>query len=355
MQRKYIWHDKKTSKQFLQDYFPSKKVLFIGSIGFDPRTPMTFEMLKKITVNVDPIFFTEEREDISVELMRRAGATASQLEGIIGKSPITFSIPIFAPDGAAIGGVQLIKAAQDNIPDLNQYTDVVIDVCAMSRGIFFPLVRYFRDLIDQNHPETSLHILVVDEPRVDYSYKPQYDDRASWMKGFHEDAGLKGKQVSSKLWMPQLMSGRSNMYESLFNFIQPNDVCPVLPFPGIRPKRVDELVIEYRDQLDTWQTSLQNIVLAAESDPLDLYDTVIRVHKAREKICDPHITVLSPMGSKVSTIGGLLAAMDERLPVAYVETLSYHEDPNNPVPDVIDIDNLVHVWVDGPVYLQPIL
>jgi hypothetical protein len=130
---------------------------------------------------------------------------------------------------------------------------------------------------------------------------------------------------------------------------QPNDVCPVLPFPGIRPKRVDELVIEYNNQIYTWQTSLQNIVLASESDPLDLYDTVIRVHKARQKICVPHITVLSPMGSKVSTIGGLLAAMDENLPVAYVETLGYHEDPAA-IPDVVNIENLVHVWVDGPIY-----
>lgn len=350
LKRDYIWHGNGKSKQFLEAYFPSKNILFIGSIGFDPRTSMTFQLLKGITDNIHPIFFSEEREGVSSDLKARAKETADELEKIIGHSPTTFTIPIFATDGAAIGGVELIKAVQQNIPNIDQYTDVVIDICAMSRGIFFPLVRYFRDMICQNNTSTSLHILVVDDPRVDYSYKPQYDDRASWMKGFDAGAGLRSVQVSSKLWLTQLMSGRTGMYESLFNFLQPDDVCPVLPFPGISPKRVDELVIEYRNQLDIWHTSLQNIVLAAESDPLDLYDTVIRVHQARTKICDPHITVLSPMGSKVSTIGGLLAAMDEKLPVAYVETLSYHADPKNPVPSELSIDNLVHVWVDGPIY-----
>lgn len=350
MKRDYIWHGNGESEQFLQDYFPSKNLLFIGSIGFDPRTLMTFQKLKGITTNIHPIFFEEDREEVSGDLKIRAKDTAEELGKILGHSPTTFTIPIFATDGAPIGGIELIKAAEKNIKNIAGYTDVVIDICAMSRGIFFPLVRYIRELIRQSKLNTSLHILVVDHPSVDYGYKPEYDDSASWMKGFDANAGLRGTQVSSKLWLPQLMSSRAGMYETLFNFLQPDDVCPVLPFPGIKPKRVDELVIEYRDQIDIWQTSLQNIVLASESDPLDLYDTVIRVHKARQKICDPHITVLSPMGSKVSTIGGLLAAMDEKLPVAYVETLGYHEDVNNPVPDVPNIENLVHVWVDGPIY-----
>ncbi|HEY8096418.1 MAG TPA: hypothetical protein VIE65_10060 [Methylobacter sp.] len=350
MRKEYIWHGNGKSEQFLTEYFPSKNILFIGSIGFDPRTLMTFQTLKAITNKIHPIFFEEDRENVSSELKSRAKQTAVELGKLLGQSPTTFTIPIFAADGAPIGGVELIKAAEKNIKGIASYTDVVIDICAMSRGIFFPLVRYIRDMIQRDKLETSLHVLVVDHPSVDYSYKPQYDDTASWMKGFDANAGLKGNPVASKLWLPQLMSGRSGMYETLFNFIQPNDVCPVLPFPGVKPKRVDELVIEYRDEIDKWDTSLQNIVLASESDPLDLYDTVIRVHKARQKICDPHITVLSPMGSKVSTIGGLLAAMDEELPVAYVETLGYHEDANSSTPDVPDIKNLVHVWVDGPIY-----
>jgi|GEM_PF-1779912 len=351
MKRDYIWHGNGDSETFLKDYFPSKKILFIGSIGFDPRTLMTFEKLRGITSNIQPIFFEEERKAVAGTLKNRAKETSAKLAELLGHPPNIINISIFASDdGAPIGGSELIKSVQQNIKDISEYSDVVIDICAMSRGIFFPLVRYFRGLIKEKKLDTSLHILVVDHPSVDYSYKPQYHDRASWMKGFDADAGLMSTPSAAKLWLPQLMSSRTGMYETLFGFLRPDDVCPVLPFPGIKPKMVDQLVIEYRDLISNWETSLQHIVLASESDPLDLYDTVIRVHKARKKICDPHVTVLSPMGSKVSTIGGLLAAMDESLPVAYVETLGYHEDSNSPVSDVPSIENLVHVWVDGPVY-----
>lgn len=350
MKRDYIWHGNGESDRFLKDYFPSRNILFVGSIGFDPRTLLTFEKLRGIANNIHPIFFEEERKAVSGKLKTRAKDTIAKLSQMLGQPPTTITVSIFANDGAPVGGIELIKTAQKNIKDITEYTDIVIDICAMSRGIFFPLVRYFRQMIRESKLDTSLHILVVDHPSVDYSYRPLYHDRASWVKGFDADAGLIGTPLATKLWLPQLMSGRTSMYESLFNFLKPDDVCPVLPFPGIRPKMVDELVIEYRGLIDTWETSLQNIVLASESDPLDLYDTVIRVHNARQKICDPHVTMLSPMGSKVSTIGGLLAAMDENLPVAYVETLGYHEDVSNPISNMPSMENLVHVWVDGPVY-----
>lgn len=351
MERKYIWHGNDESHQFLKDYFPTKNILFIGSIGFDPRTLVTFEKLRAITTKIDPVFFEEDRKGVSASLKARAKKTSKELGQKLNNAPTPIKIPIFADvDGAAIGGIELIKAVRKHIKNIETYSDVIIDVSAMSRGIFFPLVRYFRQFIKEHNLDTSLHILVVDDPSQDYSYKHLYDDKAGWMKGFDANAGLKSLPTSSKLWLPQLMSNRKSMYEKLFNFIHPNDVCPVLPFPGIKPKMVDELVIEYRELLSNWETSLQNIVLASESDPLDLYDAVIRVHKARQRICHPHVTVLSPMGTKVSTIGGLLAAMDENLPVAYVETLGYHEQANTSVQNLPTTEKLVHVWVDGPIY-----
>lgn len=352
MKRDYIWHSNSDANDFIEKYFPEKKVLFIGSIGFDPRTLITYDKLKAITSDIVPIFLQELRKGGSKKLRERAENTEQSLKDKLGFEPTIIKFPIFASDGAPIGGLELIKAIQ-NIDNVGEYTDIIIDICAMSRGIFFPLVRYFREHIKQNATETSLHIMVIDEPAVDYKYKPQYHDRGSMMKGFTSNSRQLGRGTPVKLWLPQLMSSRSEVYEVLHRFLTPDDVCPVLPFPGIRPKMVDELVIEYQGHISSWETGLQNIVLAAESDPLDLYESVFRAHEARRKIFESRqLTILSPLGSKVSTIGGLLAAMDLDLPVAYVETIGYYEEElSEDFPaEEVDKKNLVHVWVDGPIY-----
>lgn len=349
----YIWHSNGDAIDFINDYFSiSGNVLYIGSIGFDPRTLSTYRRLKESAKEkVTPLFLLEERKQGSENLKNRAHKRELSLPEELGFQPKVLRIPIFAADGAPIGGPELIKAITIEVSDISGFTDIVIDICAMSRGIFFPLTRYIRDLIKASGHPISLHILVVDQPAVDYSYIPDYYDSAAWMRGFDGKAGLLSNNKTARLWLPQLMSQRKTVYETLYKFVNPQDVCPVLPFPGIKSKMVDELVIEYNEHItSTWDTALQNIVLAAESDPLDMYHTVLRVDAARKKIFKNHSTILSPMGSKVSTIGGLLAAMDLDLPVAYVETLGYSENKSSETLELSNEERLVHVWVDGPIY-----
>lgn len=350
----YIWHANIDAAEFIHDYFSkSGNILYIGSIGFDPRTLATYRRLKKSAGDkITPFFLLEERKAGSADLKERALKREQSLPDELGFKPKICRVPIFAEDGAPIGGTELIKLARAEIPDIRNFSDIVIDICAMSRGIFFPLTRYLREIIRVSEKPISLHILVVDQPAVDYSYRPDYYDSAGWMRGFDGGAGRLSRNAKAvKLWMPQLMSQRKSVYETLYKFVGPQDVCPVLPFPGIKAKMVDELVIEYNEHITSmWDTALQNIVLAAESDPLDMYHTVVRVDTARKKIFENSFTILSPMGSKVSTIGGLLAAMDLNLPVAYVETLGYSENKSVDSLEFSNEERLVHVWVDGPVY-----
>lgn len=348
--RDYIWHSNQEAEAFISGYFNAdKNTLFIGSVGFDPRTFRIFKVFKETTqTSLVPIFTMEQRVMSSEPLAAIALTNFDQLSTILGTTPDVKNIQIFAEDRALIGGRRIVEMASKL--DIKSHTDIVIDISAMSRGIFFPLVRFLRERIKLEASYVSLHLLVVDHPRLDYSYLPEYEDKAAFMHGFDGGVQRVGVEETMRLWVPQLASGRAQVYDQIFAMVKPSDVCPVLPFPGVEAKMVDELASEYRTQiLDAWNTDLNNIVLAAESDPLDLYHTMIRVDKARKSVFAgilPTITVLSPLGTKVSTIGGLLAAMDLDLPVAYVETSGYN--PTQEPPD--GGGELVHVWVDGPVY-----
>ena len=60
--------------------------------------------------------------------------------------------------------------------------------------------------------------------------------------------------------------------------------------------------------------------------------------------------VLSPLGSKVTVLGALMAALERNLPVAYLESIGYELDAS--VPEEIGEPTLIHLWLEGEVYPQ---
>ena len=80
---------------------------------------------------------------------------------------------------------------------------------------------------------------------------------------------LFGTANAARLWLPQFAAGRRVALERLYNFIEPHDICPILPFPASDPRRGDALAEEYLTQLESsWEVDTRNIVYADESDRL---------------------------------------------------------------------------------------
>jgi hypothetical protein len=133
-------------------------------------------------------------------------------------------------------------------------------------------------------------------------------------------------------------------------------VCPIVPFPSTNPRRGDDLVYEYRDQLeDQWESSVMNLIYAHESDPLDVFRSIVRMHSAREQAFagakQRPATVLSPAGWRIGSLGMLLAAMDLELPLLYVETIGYSNESELPTEAVeSNPDHAWHIWLTGHPY-----
>ena len=135
----------------------------------------------------------------------------------------------------------------------------------------------------------------------------------------------------------------------------------MLPFPSSNPRTGDELLEEMLDSTGgiPWESQgdqglgdPRSIVYADESDPLDLYRTIMRLQTLREPVfaeTGGSTLILSPVGSKVMALGALLAALERDLPVIYLEDFSSSVAPGASGVGAGEPE-LMHVWLEGSPY-----
>jgi hypothetical protein len=93
----------------------------------------------------------------------------------------------------------------------------------------------------------------------------------------------------------------------------------------------------------------------SEWNPLDSYrrfsELKRRYDEATADCYDPEI-IISPLGSKVMSIGALMAAVKHGLTVKYVETVRYEltDSASDDEATIHKAGEISHVWLQGPIY-----
>ena len=258
-------------------------------------------------------------------------------------------IGIFESDGAVVGGRRVISILSQEC--FEGVTDVVVDISALSVGISFPIIRYFVEHAEARDT-ANLHVFVAHNPRLDASIHSIFSDTPSYIHGFKGGSTLSANANAARLWLPQLASGQRGALEQLYDFVAPDDICPIVPFPASNPRLGDALAEEYLTELeDTWEVDTRKIVYADEGDPLDLYRTILKLDDLRRPVFEEaggSMLFISPLGSKVMALGALMAALERNLPIAYLEALDYEMAPTAPATP--DRSNVIHIWLEGDAY-----
>ncbi len=351
-----VYHRGKDAELFLKEFFnsSSRRILFIGGAGFDPRSSIicTAATANVDNKSIDAIFIREERPTPNVQLKERAEANAKQLSILIPQSEM-FSVDIFDVDQAVIGGSQIARKILEL--DLSRWTDIILDFSSLSKGISFPATRQILERVTSLQKMINIHIMVTDETDTDVEIQEIGADRAEMIPGFQGIWGLSEvKEEAARLWIPHLIKGQKAILDRIHRYISPDDVCPILPFPSTNPRRCDELIEEYGEELQSvWEVEPRDLLYADERNPLDVYRTILKIDDLRTRVFEGtggSVIVLSPVGTKLLAIGALLAALERDFPVAYVEAIEYHVDFEK-------LDNIrtrpgdiVHIWVYGEAY-----
>lgn len=335
---------------FLKTYFAEKgrKTLLIAGAGFDPRSTIVASRLAEANAARRALLFQEQRTPGAQALTRRAEANLTVLQAALPDNALT-PVAIFGPDGAVVGGRNVVSVlAQTTMDDV---TDIIVDVSALSVGASFPIIRYLQERAVRGGVR-NLHVFVTHDPELDSEINPTPSDAPSYVHGFKGGSTLDTRSGAAKLWLPQLAKGRRGALARLHDFVSPHDTCPILPFPASRPRAGDLLAEEYVTELENaWAVDTRNIVYADEGDPLDLYRTILRLDDLRKPVfaeAGGSLLVLSPLGSKVMALGALMAALERDLPVAYLESIAY--ELNAEAPAAQTRADLVHIWLEGDAY-----
>jgi hypothetical protein len=339
-----------SAEQFIEQFFSQKerKALLLAGAGFDPRATRVAELLApQLLDRLHAVLIREERPNPDPLLIERAEENIRILRETIPQA-VPVRVEIFANDGAVIGGREAVRIVAESQP--KQFTDVVVDASALSRGIVFPVVRYILSTVTS---DINVHLFVTDDPATDLDISTSTWDQPGYIHGFKGDPESANNPDAAKLWLPQLVAGERTALDRIFRFVAPHDVCPILPFPSIDPRASDALIEHFGTELqEVWNVDPRNLVYAHESNPLDLYRAIVRIGDARREIFANTIgsrIVLSPIGSKVLSLGAMMAAIDRDFPVVYVEAVSYRLSVR-PSSIARCESPVLHLWLNGEAY-----
>lgn len=339
--------------QFYSQYFSDehRKCLLIGGAGFDPRSNIIIKKLSSIMANrLHTILIREERPDPDPELVKRAEKNVTEAQGLSCSKEI-LEINIFADDNAVVGGINISNSIKTIA--IADYTDIVIDLSALSVGVSFPIVAYIYKSVMDSEKLVNIHLTVASSDELDSFISSTPIDRVTDIRGF-SIPNLFGEGEKAKLWLPLMSVGKKGVLKRIHANEDPHDTCPIFPFPSEDPKKGDKLAINFIAVLESdWEVDPRNFVYADEKRPLDIYRTIMRIDEERQPVFDTFggsMLILSPLGSRMPAIGMLMAALEGEFPVVYVEALEYHVDWAKV--DAMSAENIetAHVWLYGEAY-----
>ena len=266
---------------FWQDYLSgeARRILYVLGKGFDPRMCSGIEallntggsgardcLLIDFSDSADSVFasqtaLVEENLNKLNRLLKDRGKLSSK------------AVRMWSGDGPGRHRIGSRSAAGvfPDFSELQPYTDIIIDISAIPRGIYLSLIGKTLFLLDgakERQPEAyipNLHIIVSEDAILDTKIRDDsIDDSASYIFGFGADLDMEATEEIPKVWMPILGEGQIGQLERIHTLVNPDEICPVLPSPSLNPRRGDELLLEYRELLfDQWRVEPKNIIYAA--------------------------------------------------------------------------------------------
>jgi hypothetical protein len=327
----------------------ARKVALVCGLGFDTRACLIAEKILEAG--------GDGPRDLWLVCYDNGQADAAALKPMVERNDIRFEAAL--KDRGTIKRLELnlrgehgrvasglaTRALMRGQAALSGYDDVIVDVSAMPRMMALTAIGFLVADYDarrkRGESAPNLFVGVAESIALDRGMaNKSFQEQVVNVPGFtgHIDAV---SVDNPKIWLPVLGEGQQLRLQRIYEKLQPDEICPVIPFPSRDPRRGDALIEEYRQILfDEYGVDPRNIVYASEFNPFEAYRqifTTVERYRVALKELGSCRAVISPLSSKLLSVGALLAAYDLSNPsqggrrsaqfhvgMHYVEAGSYH-------------------------------
>lgn len=345
-----------------------RNLLFVIGRGFDPRMCIGVEKILKAggsgRRDCIALIFDEGTSSASHLYDARVASNWTYLETLIAGRGIlsTRQVQMVSEENrrvAAAGASRLFRS----LDEFTDYTDVVVDISAMPRAVYLSLLTKLLSMIDADRGGErkipNLHVIVAENQNLDDRIRDEgIEDNATYLRGFSSIDREATKGLPT-MWIPVLGEGKAVQMKKIREFVNPTEVCLLLPFPSASPRRGDDLISEYRQFLfDDLRIEPRNVIYADEQNPFQTYrqirQTIIHYNRALA-ILGGCRAIVSALSSKLLSLGVLLSAYElkrEKLLVgiAYVESTGYEIEETLNEQTTNGESELFEVWLTGECY-----
>lgn len=360
----YIFRQGDDFDIFWQNYANenSRRFLFVLGRGYDPRALSVLDKIVGFGGEVDVwlLAFDNGFQDSELRVQLTLD-NVKKLEDLIGASNIREIEVSLGRSGQGNATSRNVRQALRTAGSLDAYTDVVIDISAMPRMVALTAVASLLHELDEmsvDGPDVNLHVTTAESVSADIgAARGTLRDDVTNVIGFTGQLDSESTEQIPRVWFPVLGEQQGIRLSRIRDKLNPDEICPVIPFPTREPRRGDEIIREHRQLLfEEFQVEPGNILRASEYNPFEAYKQIFaamdRYRRALSELggCKGFV---SPLSSKLLSVGALLACYDHKygaiagdrmsVGVLYVETADY-SDP------AIDSDaeyQLSSMWLRG--------
>ncbi len=352
------------SKEFWSERLKNteKNILMILGLGWDPRMSIFVDTIKSIG--------GKGRRDINLIYFRPYETFVSPFQGYIDKNSdilkticenwaniVNILVNTRNKENYYIGDKEIAKIFKDI--DLEPYDDVIVDISALPKSLYFTLLYILVHKALIFYKNLNVHCIACQHSDLDSQIVESIDD-TRFLSGFKGYYGRIGKNNIPKIWVPLLENNQSESLSKLIELTEPRDIYPILPFPSKNPRQDDEILMEYSSIFagDEWSFNLMNFIYATEDEPIDVYQRLIKLYHQQQETLKPLGGIsmaISPLSSKLSSLGAFMAAFEKHFAVAH--SIGRHTPPTNMgdhywSDETIELyKNSLHtVWLTGEPY-----
>jgi hypothetical protein len=257
----------------------------------------------------------------NAQLLESTFAALGRTENITISSSVTGGEDITASQALRQGSEAVLKHVANQ-------TDIILDVSSLPRVVYLALLTSLLNRLVPNKEKAgclasshiNFQVLVAEDAELDariHAEDPSNDPVL--IPGFASGLQAESVQEWPLVWFPILGEHRVNQLQQIMksNVIPDQaEICPILPHPSRNPRRADRLLVEYREPLfERRQTPTSNILYAHESHPFEVYRQLLQAmqrYRRSMEILGGCRLVVTPLGSKLITIGAGLACFEMR-------------------------------------------